>query len=225
MKLSEVCFYIEVVFDPQPEHLITAIQSGMVGVIPLLIDLKPNINSSQAFITAVNANRYDIVEILIKSGKYNDEFDYAIQQSTTIGYFEMIKVLLFYIEPTYIWLETATEHKHLKIIDLLLKDGRINPAEHRNKILRIAVELGNIPITVRLLQDPRVEPIKFILKWSAQIGNLPMVQQLITDTRFDPNDALLDAVKNKKYHVFDFLARNPRIDISLVKKLKKEYKI
>jgi len=50
----------------------------------------------------------------------------------------------------------ASQNGHLDIIQLLLSDPRVNPADNNNGAIRYASKNGHLDIVQLLLSDPRV---------------------------------------------------------------------
>ncbi|CAH6420885.1 Hypothetical protein POVR2_LOCUS285 [uncultured virus] len=75
------------------------------------------------------------------------------------------------------------------IIDLLLRDGRIDPTSNRTRVLIDAVSAGKFNIVARLLQDPRVDPNARRgepLRQACLSGYTNIVKLLLSDPRTDP---------------------------------------
>ena len=80
------------------------------------------------------------------------------------------------------------------ILHLLLRDGRVNPAEHGHAALRTAIRTQNLAATRTLLADPRVDPantqhdrdetlVMFAIKNDTSVEVLSL---LLADGRADP---------------------------------------
>ena len=80
------------------------------------------------------------------------------------GRYHVLQYLLSYPEvhdPGIPWnraLMSAVGGNHLDIVDLLLKDGRVDPREHNQEALTVAIFEGNLGIVDRILQDARIDP-------------------------------------------------------------------
>lgn len=47
---------------------------------------------------------------------------------------------------------------HLNVVELLMKDTRVNPADQRNEAIILASMKGHLAIVKRLMEDVRVDP-------------------------------------------------------------------
>ena len=75
----------------------------------------------------------------------------------------------------------AAQNGHLDIVERLLKDPRVDPADYDNDAIRWAAENGHIDVVERLLKDPRVNPAdddNYAIRWAAHNGHLDVFNLL-----------------------------------------------
>lgn len=125
------------------EALVLAAAKGHVAVVELLSRI-PRVYPVTAFHTAVHAGSQD-------NGGGRD----------VSNYLRIVALLLKdrRVDPTVFEsdaLRVAVRNGGLAMVDLLLRDGRANPAV--NNIILVAAEHGHAEVVKRLLQDPRVDP-------------------------------------------------------------------
>jgi hypothetical protein len=84
-----------------------------------------------------------------------------------------------------IFYELVTENTMVDVIELLLKNPRINPASNSNIAIITASEKGNVKIVELLLKDKRANPNKAIL-CAVENNHLEVVEMLLKDNRVDP---------------------------------------
>lgn len=82
----------------------------------------------------------------------------------------------------------AIKMNYKQIVDILLKDDRIDPAANYNEALGLASAKGYLDIVQMLLRDERVDPSannNFAIKWASRFNNTRVVNLLLSDPRFD----------------------------------------
>jgi len=87
----------------------------------------------------------------------------------------------------------AVAYGHLNIVDLLLKDTRVNIAAGRSRylLLHLAAPEGHTEIVKRLLEDERVEPEildNHALKLAASRGHVEIVELLLAHPKVFPDN-------------------------------------
>ncbi|KAJ3317849.1 hypothetical protein HDV06_001092 [Boothiomyces sp. JEL0866] len=84
----------------------------------------------------------------------------------------------------------AAKCNHLSIVELLLKDDRVNPADCDNEILQDAASCGRYEIVELVMKDSRVDPSfpnNQPIVNAAQKRNFRVVDLLLNDHRVDPS--------------------------------------
>ena len=85
----------------------------------------------------------------------------------------------------------ASENGHLPVVERLLLDPRVDPADKNNYAIRLASGNGYLPVVERLLLDPRVRS-------TDPTG----IRDMLSKNR---EELIRLAVKNKHPEVVDFL--------------------
>jgi len=90
-------------------------------------------------------------------------------------------------------LTLAAENGHANIVEILLKDGRIDPNVRINFSLSKAAAEGHADVVKLLLKDSRVDPglNNEVLENTIKGGHTEVVKLLLEDKRSDPNVELL----------------------------------
>lgn len=86
----------------------------------------------------------------------------------------------------------ASKRDHHKVVQLLLKDARIDPSADSNSAVNMASENGYSEVVKLLLQHPKVDPSAMenkAIRKATENGHLEVVQLLLQDSRVDPSDA------------------------------------
>jgi hypothetical protein len=141
-------------------------------------------------------------------------------------------------------MDVASKEGTADVVQALLSDSRVNPADHRNLFLAQAVEKNNLEVVKVLLADPRVNPAaakmvldnqfneteepNYIIKLAALENNIAIVQELLKDSRVDPSKALISAVSklNKVgakapnwIPMVELLLNHPRTEITSARRI------
>lgn len=93
----------------------------------------------------------------------------------------------------------ASENGHVKILDLLLQDGRADPTANDNYPIRMAVWYGYSEIVEMLLHDGRADPTirnNYPLHISSLLGNRKTVEMLLQDGRVEVTDMVLKGARS-----------------------------
>ena len=113
----------------------------------------------------------------------------------------------------------ACVHGDVQLLDLLLKDPRVNPAAIQNLAIRSASRNGHLAVVDRLLREPRVDPAamgNYAFLWACECGHLPVVNRLLEEPRVDPSaERSVAIIRASKYNMLDVVERllqEPRID-------------
>lgn len=93
----------------------------------------------------------------------------------------------------------AAEAGHLDIVELLLADPRLSPADCGNHALALATASGHQAVAVRLLRDPRVQRLRdksAMLLAAASLGKVHLLSKLLALPAVNlARDAVFNAVK------------------------------
>jgi ankyrin repeat protein len=84
----------------------------------------------------------------------------------------------------------ASKKGHKGVVELLLKDARVNPADHTNHAIQLASFNGHKEVVELLLQDTRVDPSDLrnrAIQLACKSGNTSIVKLLLQDKRVDPS--------------------------------------
>jgi len=154
------------------------------------------LENKKDFFWMVKFNYLEIVEGLIKTGTDpSKEDNYAIRVACARGL--------------------------SKMVELLLKDSRVNPAAHGNYSIRMASEFGFVDTVKILLNDPRVDPSDFnnyAIIWASDNGNFEIVKLLLenpsqsVDPGVDNNLPIRNAAEKGHYKVVKLLLEDPRVN-------------
>ena len=142
-----------------------AAYNGYAIMVSFLIGFKKlTAKDFESTLIQVVANGHvDVVSLLNVAGHIDPTFsdNYAIKQSAYNGYFDMITYLLTHraahLDTNYA-LSMAARNGHPKIVQLLLKDWRTNPAADDSYALRVAAFYGHTDIVKLLIDDGRSNP-------------------------------------------------------------------
>lgn len=145
-----------------------------------------------------------LITKLINSKRIQYKTNYLIQQSehesthpiikaSAIGDAEIVDELIkrgfdpFVLRNYAIGL--ASENGHIKVVERLLQDERVNPADNRNEAIELASKNGHIEVVERLLQDERVNPAdnnNAAIRLASEEGHVKVVERLLQDKRVNP---------------------------------------
>jgi ankyrin repeat protein len=120
-----------------------------------------------------------------------------------------------------ITIKNASEYGHASVVQLLLKDPRIDPTADDNYAIRLASLYGHVSVVQLLMNDKRVDPSadnNDAIKLASADGHIAVVQLLLKDKRVDPtadnNYALRWATENGHTAVVQLLLNDPRVNPS-----------
>ena len=109
----------------------------------------------------------------------------------------------------------------LGLLEVLLRDPRVDPSTGGNCAIRYASRNGYLPIVERLLQDSRVDPgdkDNCAIRWAALKGHVAVVERLLLDLRVSPNAdddyAICWAAVNGHVAIVERLLQDPRVNPS-----------
>jgi len=115
-------------------------------------------------------------------------------------------------------IEQASEHGQLDVVELLLRDARVDPTEDDQYAIRWASFHGHVAVVDRLLRDARVDPSadeQFGLRLACLSGDVAVLDRLLSDARVDPSAKNQYAIRwaSRKGHlaVVERLLRDERV--------------
>lgn len=171
--------------------LMLAIYKDFINVVErLLQDERIRIvKSLPIFHALIDSDRPKIMKLLLPRLKPHDENNKAIQY--------------------------ACELKRYEIVDILLKDDRVDPTVRFNIPIRRAAQKGFTKIVERLLQHPLVDPSaldNLAIAEAAKGGHDEILDLLLSDPRVNPADghnrALYSASLFNRLHIVEKLLLN-----------------
>ena len=108
-----------------------------------------------------------------------------------------------------------------EILELLLKDSRVDPSAQNNYAIRFAVKNEHEKMVKLLLKDPRVDPsarYNEAIVTVAKNGNEKIVELLLKDLRVDPsahdNEAIFYSILYNHEKVAELLLKDSRMELS-----------
>lgn len=136
-------------------------------------------------------NVQDVVTNLEHVGETNRVYAKAILTACTLGYDEIVAILLAdaRIDPTVDEespFMIASKNGHTKVVALLLADSRIDPTINEQYAMDVVCELGHTDIVQLFLQDRRMDPTYdnfSALDRACTDGHIAIVRLLLEDTR------------------------------------------
>jgi hypothetical protein len=99
----------------------------------------------------------------------------------------------------------------LYIVELLLKDERVNPSSSLDIAIRSASQNDHLKIVEMLLGDKRVDPASTnnkAIQLSALRGHLSIVQVLLKDHRVNPDSGIFEAFRNCHAPIYEALMKD-----------------
>jgi ankyrin repeat protein len=146
---------------------------------------------------------------------------------------EVKKLLLKGVNPSAygnLAIRWAASNYHIKVVEILLQDGRADPTIDNNQILTNTATYGDVKMLKLLLQDGRADPTvgnNYAIKHASFMGYTEIVSLLLQDGRVDPTDNNEWAIRYAKTpEIKDMLiAYKYRVGGKEYQKLKKEINI
>ena len=80
----------------------------------------------------------------------------------------------------------ASDNGHVKVVELLLNDPRVDPSNYNNTAIRWASFEGRVKVVELLLNDPRVDPSannNFAIRYASHKGYAKVVELLLNHPR------------------------------------------
>lgn len=84
----------------------------------------------------------------------------------------------------------ALNRNLVKMVEILIKDPKVDPGTNNNAAIRWASKKGYLKIVKELLEDERVDPgdyYNYAISLASAEGHLKVVRMLLKDTRVDPS--------------------------------------
>ncbi|KAJ3017506.1 UNVERIFIED_CONTAM: hypothetical protein HDU68_011607 [Siphonaria sp. JEL0065] len=226
--LSDSRLTREAVEKSAKQSLDWAAEKGHIDVVLQLLE-DPRVNSiprvtDDAAHIALNNGHLNVVDCLVERSAFDPSA--LIEVASKSGYLSVVQTCL---QDSRLSLNenncliNASNFGHVDIVQLLLKDLRINPSWQQTPrqltALGYACKQGRLEIVRLLLSDDRVNPTEgdnMALLEAATHGHLDVVQFLLSDTRVDPsaenNQALHAAIDSGNFQVVNELLLDPRVD-------------
>ena len=85
----------------------------------------------------------------------------------------------------------SAKNGHTEVVNLLLKNPRVDPGSNNNYAIKWASECGHTEVVKLLLKDSRVDPgddNNFAIRLASRNGHTEVVKLLLKDSRVDPGD-------------------------------------
>jgi len=212
--------------------LLLATKNGHLTIVDrLLLENEVfNFNIADPLFLSAENNHVELVDRLLQIPGIGDRYYEALQVAIKEEHVHVIERLLqddrvdplkcYWTVIDLLRLRKTDELQRTRapeILDILLKDGRLNPAFNHNMMIQQAVSSGNVKTVDRLLQDPRVNPSSLMLLATAiGLNFTSMLERLLQDPRVDPiaENSLKIAVELSRSECVKILLRDPRIDPS-----------
>ncbi|ORY45086.1 hypothetical protein BCR33DRAFT_716428 [Rhizoclosmatium globosum] len=184
----------------------------------------------KAFLAACANSSVNTIKLMLTDPRIDPTFESngALSLACRTATVETVQLLLedSRIDPTINTnlFRIAVEQRDGCLVDLLLRDGRCDPAKQNNQALLVASQTNNEVVVSMLLKDPRVDPMDgecAALREAARNGLLEVVQILLADPRVDPgsfdNIVLRNALELidedlAGYTVLKLLLQDSRVD-------------
>ena len=188
--------------------LLNAIQRGVGGneIVKIFLEeakVDPALPNNEPLLNAIKNSNVELVRMLI-------EFSVNINDHNPI--------------PTEAWqyeakpLTVACTYGNTEIVQLLLKDGRIDPSEFDNQALINASVGGFAEIVEILLKYSQVNPSaqkNKALNEACRQRSIKVVNLLVSDPRTQPSyEAILESIRRKDDDIFLILMNGMKIDPS-----------
>lgn len=179
---------------------------------------------NQVLLAAVEQGHFNAVQTLLDDPRIDPAFDdnAVIKRAAAYRKPTMMrqKVNFFNARIIYGFSQEVVDQGHIDVMNLLLRDSRIDPSANNNEAFLDAVTFGHVAMVELLLKDPRVDPSdqdNTAISRAALRRYLDIVQMLMDDPRVDPsarcNAALNKAVSTKNHDMIALLLTDPRVNI------------
>ncbi|KAI9339310.1 ankyrin repeat-containing domain protein [Obelidium mucronatum] len=174
-----------------------ACENGHTEIVQLLLSIDtvdPATDDNYPLILASLSGHADIVSLLLETGKTDPSArdDYAFIGACAFGCLDVARLLIALVDPAADYnraIRDASANGLVDIVDLLLKDERVDASAEENWAIRYASSV--CPRVVRLLlADAKVDPSACdneAIREAAENGMAEIIPLLLGDDRVDPN--------------------------------------
>lgn len=210
--------------DGYSSALCAAAYAGRVHIVQRFLGWRRRVNpaarSNQVLMDAASAGKLEVVQLLLADGRADPSAvaDVPDEGYTFTRFGERPRRNRRWITCANAPLRVALLRKHRAVVELLLRDPRVDPSADDNFLLVWACENCDWNLLHCLLDDPRVDPSarsSKALQNAARSGRLPLVDRLLSDPRVcisvPANGALVVAAENGHDAVVERLLADPRI--------------
>jgi len=190
----------------------------------LVVDERVTINE-KVIDWAFDNQRIDVLKSIINNPN-NGHHNYMFIQSIYENQIEIFNLLLCNVNCDVTCddddaIQIASEMGNILMVNLLLKDGRVNPGANKNYAIRWASEKGHYEIVKILLGHPKVDPSdrqNCAIQWAAEKGHVEVVQVLIKN--YKPTSLFLYyycvgfmiACEKNRANIVDLIMNHPIFD-------------
>lgn len=195
--------------DPQAhdgEALIKASKGGHSEIVRLLLNdsrVDPQAQNSWAIVSGAEIGSYDTLKLLVEDGRAGLSNNIAL--SIALG--------------------ISCRSGRTKIVKLLLKDRRADPAYHKNECIMGSSSMGHSKIVKLLIEDGRVNltadnnAVIINASHGREKGHMEVMKLLLTIGKVDPtarnNEAIQNAVIYGNIEMVKILLSDTRVDPSV----------
>lgn len=150
-------------------------------------------SNCKSLICAVNRGNLINVKKILQNGK-NKKTEYALYLATSRSQLEIISVILlntFFTLKDMRGFVHACRQNYIAAIDILLKDGRLNPGANENIAITATASSGNLEIMKLLIDDNRADPSANMnepIFAACKNGHIEMLKLLMEQPSTDPSD-------------------------------------
>ncbi len=140
---------------------------------------------SKRFVHLKPSNYAYLFKDAISYGDYEYVIFKYVNVVGVLDHFLKRRVSNKYIDKLFI---NACNFGYIQIVDMLLKDSRVNPAENKNSPIIFASIRGHTDVIDRLLKDDRVDPSdqnNLAIRESVCFNQIDVVKRLLKDPRVD----------------------------------------
>lgn len=182
-----------------------------------------NLQYSCYRIKSITDSRLDFFRNLQLNSKFKKSFNsqQIFEFAVVMNDLDLVERLQDSVEPDFdcnLAVRLAAREGNLSILNLLLKDSRVDPSAINNYAIQHASMNGHLSIVESLLQDSRVDPgddNNLALNIASQKGHEEIVELLLKSSKVNPMDlnnaALSYALKNNHISVAKMLLKDHRV--------------
>jgi len=211
--------------DPKVGYnLLAKLASSNATPVQIKLALKrgidPGYNNSEAFIRAALNGNIEVMKVLLETGKVDPQpafFPTLMNHKVNTLNFLLDNNLVDSTVNNSIALYDALDFFDEKILEILLKDGRLDPRIGNNRLFMLASKssFSSREKVIALLKDGRADPSylnNYLINWAAKKGYSDIVKLLLKDNRVDPtakNNRAIKSANNKD--IIKLLSPHPKI--------------